>query len=454
MNNITFKIKYASSDSFLVKSYIKNFNSVLRFTYNRILDNQNISTKDLTAMQSCMKNVFIKSHLKNSVIYKAREIYSKNKGRKVIFGGKSNLDLRNKNKISQEEFREDRLLPLLSIGEANNKGNRLFTIVNNKTILFKPEKDKHVILNLQSVGRKRSKELDKLIKLQDEKVLPITYQLSKEYVYITFNYNYLKSFSYPVKQNRIMAIDINPNYIGYSICDWKQDYNFQLIKSGMISLKPLNDYANSLSVSSDSKEAKYITNKRNHEVIEIAKDLFGLCKHYHCEVFAMEDLSIKSGSLDKGRKLNRLINNQWNRNLLINQINKHINASSTFLVRVQPQYSSIIGNLVNRRLELPDAVLASIEISRRGYEFSTQYIFNRRQRNKTVIFPELDKVKDFIVQSMEELNCKMPDSNEWKELWSVVKKSKVKYRFPLLEKYSNSPFSKNLIKRKIILYSF
>ena len=454
MSNITFKIKYSSLDSFLIESYIKNFNSVLRFTYNRILDDPKISTKDLTTLQSNMSNVFIKSHLKNSAIYKAKEIYSRNKDKKVIFGGKSNFELRNKNKISQEEFRENRLLPLLSIGEANQKGNRHFLIVDSKTILFKPEKDKHIIFNLQSVGRKRSKELDKLIKLQEEKVIPITYQLSKEYIYITFDYSYLKYFSYSIKQNRVMAIDINPNYVGYSICDWKKDYDYTLVKSGMFSLKPLRDYANSLSVSSDSKEAGYLTNKRNHEIIGIAKDLFEICKHYHCEVFSLEGLSIKSGSLDKGRKLNRLINNQWNRNLLIGQIRKHINASSTTLVEIQPQYSSIIGNLVNRKLELPDAVLASIEISRRGYEFSNQYIFNRRQRSKTIIFPELDKVKNFIIQSMEELNYKMPDFNEWKELWIVVKKSKVKYRFPLLSKYESSPFSKNFIKRKTIVYSF
>lgn len=454
MSNITYKIKYSSLDSFLIESYIKNFNSVLRFTYNRILDELKISTKDLTALQSSMNNIFIKSHLKNSAIYKAREIYSRNKDRKIIFGGKSNFDLRNKNKISREEFRENRLVPLVSIGEAQYKGNRHFLIIDSKTILFKPERDKHIILNLQSVGRKRSKELDKLIKLQEEKAIPITYQLSKEYVYITFDYNYLKSFSYSVKHNRVMAIDLNPNYIGYSICDWKKDYEYQLIKSGMFSLKPLNDYANSLSVSSDSKEVKYIVNKRNHEIIEIAKNLFEICKHYHCEVFSLEQLSIKSGSLDKGKRLNRLINNQWNRNLLVSQIKKYINASSTTLIEVQPQYSSIIGNLVNRKLELPDAILSSIEISRRGFEFSNQYIFNRRQRSKTVIFPELNKVKDFIAQSMEELDYKMTDFNEWDDLWLVVKKSKVKYRFPLLSKYESSPFSKNFIKRRTILYSF
>ena len=58
---------------------------------------------------------------------------------------------------------------------------------------------------------------------------------------------------------------------------------------------------NHLSVSSVSNESKYITNKRKHEVVEIAKELFKLCKHYHCKVFSMEDLNVSG--LIKNRRL-------------------------------------------------------------------------------------------------------------------------------------------------------
>ena len=149
-----------------------------------------------------------------------------------------------------------------------------------------------------------------------------------------------------------------------------------------------------------------------------------------------------------------MVNNQWNRNLLFQQIRKHILSSSTELVEVQPQYSSIIGNLVNRKLELPDPVLASIEIGRREHEFYCQYIFNRRQRDKTVVFPKLESVKELIILSLEELEVDSTEINEWKDLWSVVKKSKMKYRFPLLDKLSSSPFSKNYKRKRQIVYTF
>jgi ISCaje4 transposase tnpB len=346
------------------------------------------------------------------------------------------------------------MLPIYSVGESNYHGNRLFKIIDTDTIIFKPDKQYHIQLNLEQVGKNRKKTLLKLIELQSMSCAPLTYELDLEYVYITYDYSLLKKHSYSVKANRTFQIDVNPNYVGWSVIDWVQDYNFKLIASGMFSLEQLNQYQNSLNIRSNSKEAKYITNKRRHEVIEIAKDLFKLCKHYHCEVFAMEDLSMKSSDLGKGQRLNKLINNQWNRNLLFQQIQKHTLASSTTLVTVQPQYSSIVGNLVNRNLQLPDPVLASIEIGRRGHAFSCQYIFKRRQQEKTVILPALETVKKSITQSLEELGIDAPEFNDWKELWSAVKKSRVKYRFPLLLEYKSSPFSKSYKRKRQIVYTF
>lgn len=459
-NPITMKIKYSTDE--LSLGYIfhvrEDYNKVLHFTYNRLIDNPQYSTKELTAFQSKLENIDgCKSHLKNSSIYNAKEIYNRNKDnpQKVIFGGRKNFINRCKLNISKEEFIKKRTLPIYSIGESNQHGNRLFKIVDTNTIIFKPDKQHHINLNLENVGTNRKKMLLKLIDLQKTNCISLTYQLDLEYVYITYDNNLFEFHKYPVKTDRSIQIDVNPNYIGWSVCDWKQDYDFYLVASGMFSLEPLNQYQNSLHVSSDSKEAKYITNKRRHEVIEIAKELFKLCKHYHCEVFAIEDLSMSTGNLGKGRKLNKLINNQWNRNLLFQQIRKHVLASSTTLVEVQPQYSSIIGNLVNRNLGLPDPVLASIEIGRRGHEFSCQYIFTRRQHEKTIVFPDFEKVKESIILSLEELGISdLTELNEWKDIWLVVKKSKVKYRFPLSDRLSGSPFSKNYKQKRQIVYTF
>ena len=417
----------------------------MKFTYNRLVENSEISTKELTSLQKGMKHSpEINSHLYNSAIYDARSIVSKN-DKPIIFGGKKNFIKRCQHKITKEEFNEKRLLPLSSVGEAVRNGNRLFSIVDSSSIMFKPDRKHHYTLNLINVGMNREKTLEKLIELQNSKAIPITYKLDKKFIYISFDYNSITNYSYKVKESRVIAIDMNPNYLGYSVVDWVDSEHYQVIESGSFSLKELNDYQKSINVSSDSKVSSYVNNKRKHEIIHIAERLFEICKHYRCEVFAIEDLKFKSNNDNKSKNLNRLLNNQWLRNLMYNQIKKRIMASSTTFIEVQPQYSSFIGNLVYRNEKLPDECLASIEIGRRGFEFSTQYIFNRRQRQKTVIFPQVDTVKNQLSISLAEIGVDVPVIANWKDVYSAVKKSEKKYRFSIsdaINEHSDSLFSK------------
>lgn len=96
-NLITMKFAYITDEQNLgyITSVLKSFNNVLRSTYNRVVKNPNYSTKDLTLSQSELNNVDgCKSHLKNSALYKSRELYAVNKesiSAKVIFGEEKTL---------------------------------------------------------------------------------------------------------------------------------------------------------------------------------------------------------------------------------------------------------------------------------------------------------------------------------------------------------------------------
>ena len=454
-NLITLKIKYSCNNSIL--DVIRQYNSVLKFTYNRLLENPKLKTFEITQLQKNLNNCdLIGSHLRNSAIYDAKSLVERS-DKPIVFGGKHLFKQRCQNKITKNEFLLKRLRPINSIGEANQKANRLFDIVDNQNIIFKLNKQKHFELKLQQVGSKRLKELDKLKELQNTKQVAITYKLDLDYVYLTFDYNLLKTYTYKVKQNRVIAIDLNPNSIGWSVVDWLTENKYSIIQSGTFSLKPLNDYRDSKSVASDSDFHKYITNKRNHEIIHIAKELFTLCRYYRCEIFSIEDLNISSSDKKLGRKFNRLVNNNWNRNLLVNQIRKHINSSSTTLIEVQPQWNSYIGNLIFRQEHLPDECLASVEIGRRGFEFATQYIFNRRPHQKTVIYPKLELVKNQLTLSLEELGIDVPNFDSWKNILSVVKESKVKYRFSTSEAqicHSEGLFSKFYKYKYLKIYMY
>lgn len=455
---VTYKIPYSCENLNEILSYIKQYNSVLRFTYNKRLDNKDLDLsaeefdKFIRKLQNQMNNVeLIGSHLKDSANIKAKGLIEKHELDPIIFGGKNLFLHRCNDKISKEEFKLKRLSPLYSVGESNQHGNRMFQLLDLETVLFKPSKQKHFILKLHSIGQNRLETLKRLIVLQNTKSIPITYFLDMNYIYITFDMNRIDHQEYNVIQNRVIAVDTNPNYVGYTVLDWKSSTEYQIIDSGFYEIKPLNDYSNSLKVSSDSPKAKYVTNKRKHELIHIAIELATKAKHYKCEVFAIEDLSIPTTNTKKGRKYNRLVNNSWNRNLLLNQIKKHINCSSTTLVEVDPAYTSKLGNILYRKEYLVDACLASIEIGRRGLEFFNQYISKRKPKEKIVIFPNLSSVKSILIQSLEELNmCNELDS--WKDFTSLVKDSKARYRVSYLEslsRYSGVLFRK-FHKRKFL----
>ena len=162
---------------------------------------------------------------------------------KVIFGGKKNYFDRMNNKISKEEFRNNRLSPLYIMGEATHYHcNRKFQIQKDlSSILFKPSKKIHINLELGNLKKNYKKILNHLVEHQKMDDIPITYKLSSEYVYISFDEKKIYNSTNKQIHNRILAFDLNPNYIGWSIVDWKDENDYNVIKTGVYSLKTIND---------------------------------------------------------------------------------------------------------------------------------------------------------------------------------------------------------------------
>ena len=129
----------------------------------------------------------------------------------------------------------------------------------------------------------------------------------------------------------------------------------------------------------------YFNNKRNHEMIEVANDICNIAKSFQCNLVVVEDLNIKGNDRSKGKKLNRLCNSFFIRNAFVNNLNKRCSIDGIRFLKVMPAYSSFIGNFLYRGLKLPDPILASIELGRRGYEFNAQYIEKSKDKSKTIV---------------------------------------------------------------------
>jgi hypothetical protein len=204
---------------------------------------------------------------------------------KVIFGGKLNFIQRCKQQISKEEFQIKRLNPLYSIGTAKPyKGNRFFRISEDLTeVIFQPKCKEKYKLSLIGVTKGYKEILNKLYIHQLNKDLPITYKLSTDCIYISFEEDKLYKDEYNFKKikDRYCALDLNPNYIGYSIIDWSSSNAFKIIDSGVYSFKELNNlYFDLKGTNSSDKRKQYLNNKRNYEIIEVAKNLINKCCYY------------------------------------------------------------------------------------------------------------------------------------------------------------------------------
>lgn len=458
-NIITIKLDYKSTDTERILDCIKNYNSLFRSTYSFYQQVPDLKQAETTRLQSKLNNIFLDKWFFNSAVFDVKSFKNKKKkDEKVIFGGKKNFFDRLSGKISKAEYQLKRLLPLYSVGEAPQKGNRKFQIEDENTIIFKVSRKEHFTLNLIGTSKRYRDYLNQLITLQINKSIPITYKLDSKYVYISFDLNKLKhSLKVQDKiKDRVFGIDLNPNYIGYSVVDWKTDGSYKIIKTGSVSLKALNDYDDSLKgqgYSTQSKERKYISNKRNHEIIQIAHFLSKLANHFGCEIFSLEDLNIKQGDKEKGSKFNKLCNNQWCRNLLVSQIKKMNCLYKIRTLEVAPNYSSFIGNLVYRVHRLPDYVLASIEIGRRAYEFYHQYILKDKKMEKNIIFGNYEKDQNLYNLSLEEIGIK-ESFNSFIEMYSFIKNSKTRYRVSLDDIDSSRVFRKLFIKSYTEFYDF
>jgi len=394
------------------------YSSCLRYSYNRF--NNGLNEKEIKKLT---KDKFrIGSWFVQCCIKEAQELSKRFKDKTIVFGGKNNWVQYLRKKITKEEFKENRLNPVCSQGDTFNYGNRMFCldIIDNNIIIFKPNRKTRIQIQLPKLRKNLKKQLYRLEELSKERKLPYTVRLDKNYIYISFDESIVNSefkIKY-LKDNRVLGIDLNPNYIGYSILEFKNENEFKVIHKEVISLNKLTIKSNK---SSDSIKSKYLNNKRHFELLEVIKHIVNKSRNFKCRKISIEGLNIESSDTKQGKRFNRLCNNVWNRNLIVSNLKKHCNIYGIELVEVNPVYSSFVGNIqYGNDLDCPDMIASSIEIARRGQ-------FKYR---KDWFYPIRKNVENLRNLWKEDLDW---SSFSWKELFSLAKESKLKYRFSLNE---------------------
>lgn len=432
-----------------------------------------------------------KNNLKSKIRFKLNKklsLLEKQLSKNITFGSKkllqritflSNNSVKNKDVLIKvkNEYKGKRILPIYLVGnKCDYNSNRYFNFnFINQTIVYKPNVKNKITLSYK-VTNNYQKLLLKLQEVKDEKLLPITVSLTTKYIILSFDEEILNGYAFNEKdyfnelklidknniekrkelyikykneqkerklrnknENRFLSFDLNPQYIGISVCDkTKEGYN--IIHKEYFDLSLLSQ---KLGLSSEDLLTIKQGNKRKYEISCLWKYIFGKAKHYNCGFVVMEDLNFKPKVINmETKEFNRKVKNIWNLNYQKNLINKYCQREGYILVEVNPIYSSFIGNIENGYV---DPVSSSIEICRRGmvkYDKEGRIIPLLTSTNVDTMI-ELFKKSSLDVQLLK-------DCKQWNEYYYIFNKTKCKYRCELSDK--DNLFSLNNIKSNVKHY--
>ena len=433
---ITLKLKFKTNELDILKNDERIYSSIVRYSYNHFKEKSLSQTEIYQDLVSKFKD--FPSHLITSAMREGKSIYSLNKDKKVCFG---KLKQYNKKLISKEEYKSSRNRGFTSEGSSTkiHHGNQYFKIdLNENKIIYKRSRNVHIDLNLYILNKRNRTLLTLLKESMQNSIDAITFKIKDDYIFITFDeskINLNEKFQ-NLKSNRVVGLDLNPNYIGLSVLEFNKNDEFKVVHKQIFDLSALNVISKK---SLGDKSSKYLTNKRKFELIQVCYEINKLMNYWQCSKLCTEDLNIKLSDKNHGRTFNRLCNNVWNRNLVVNKLKILSIIYGYDLVEVNPAYSSFIGNLLYGNENTPDMIASSIEIARRGF----------KKFSKGWFYP---------IFSIEHLNEQWKQTlsgiEDWKSAFNQIKKSKMMYRFQLVDFISNAVFRKFYKKLNKQIYIF
>ena len=427
MKTISFRISYEDSNH-SIKNDERIYSSVVRYSLERFYEN-----KDQTSIRrDCVSKFNFTSYLITCAVKEAYSIYKKFKDqeKKVVFGDfKRYL----KGLISKDDYKKSKNRGVYSEGDYMHYGNQLFQIdIENYSVVYKRKRNEHIVLNLcEKLSDKRKRILELLYLTMRNKQSPVSFRIKNDNLYITYDETVIESFKKfkELKSNRILGIDLNPNYIGLSVLEFDDKDEFKIIHKRVYDLSELNDNAS--------------TNKVRYEIKQIDNEMLKLCKHFKVSKLAIEDLKFKKNNKFWSKKLNKLCKNKFRYSSIKQHLNTLCNVHGVEFIEVNSAYSSFVGNFCYGSDSTPDMIAASIEITRRGY----------KKFQKEWFYPPmvtLERIKE-VLRNQWKKELKL-DFKFWKKLFEKIKEFKLSYRFQLVE--VAAVFRQNYYKKKTKTYVF
>ena len=303
---------------------------------------------------------------------KARALYSRHPDGKVIFGGRRAFLERAKGKLSREEWRSARLMPLYIEGHARSHGaqggNHLVTLdmAYDRVIYHGPDgRDFPIKLRL---SRKSREYRRRLIELQArcETLRDVPFSVTITDTEIMLAWSDPPAPAAIGFAGRFLAIDLNPERLGWAVVE-KSHSGPGACRCVAWGVFEFTDLARRLGLPADDPRSLAQNHKRRFELAILAKKVAILAKHYWVCAAVTERLNLGPKDHGKGRRFNRLINQVWFCRGLLEPLMRRLVSAGIAHLEMNPAYSSKLGNhLWADLLRIPDPACAAVELGRRA----------------------------------------------------------------------------------------
>ena len=422
-----------------VSDFQRQFGNVVRYSFNRCMEGtskfdvfrklyilNNLPDLDLSWKREAAK---VGCALAKSALARYEQTQDK-KDLKVIFGGKGLFYKRLNGSISKDEYKKlKKLQPITCEGsKADTRGNRKFKFDFASFTGYVRLGKKRVTFACHKTSKKNLELLSALEEMLDKKEIGVTYQITSDYLYIVFDLDkFHVQQPYKKVKDRTLAIDSNPNYIGFCIMEGDE-----------VIFRKAYDLSSIINDSKKGKtfaQRKHEKDKKKYEIVQVVLDIKKICIKYGVSLVGFEKLNIKSQDKQKGRKYNKKVNNDWCRELFFNSLKKHLTLIGCRYQEIDPRYSSFIGCIMYP--DETDSVAASIELNRRLRTFRDIYI-DKTAPKGAVLYPKYSS--DFLNRWKKD-GMTYDECDGWVSVYRCFKKSGHSYRL-LYDEYVKRTLSR------------
>jgi len=410
----TIKLPYATMPQAaeLIAQWRRAQSVVSRVAYNRVREGK--TDKEILDLLRALPQGRLDSWLTGSALRRAKAINRAHPEAPVVFGGKRQFKLRAQGKISKEEWKAKRLLPLYFEGHAKSYGeqggNHRFVLdITNNRVLFYPKAKVEFSLKLK-LGKSNYRKLleDLEIRCTWMRDTPFSVNLTETHISITWEQKN-EPMKLQLSAARALALDFNPSRTGLAVLE-RTPAGCKVLHWAVYDYAELTK---KLKLASNHPDTIHQRNKRVYELSHLANEIQQAAIHYQCGTVVSEHLNIQTKDHERGKSFNRTVNNQWSRKGLIIPLMRRLEGVGIRHAEVNPAYSSKMGNLLwGWREMIPDPACAAVEIGRRFLqEDPTQWSRkdggNRRKEERQV-------------QAKREKSPDAQARDHWKKVWSQL----------------------------------